>query len=140
MTRADGRWTSLEAHGVYDHKSAAGAAYRAVLRAEVRERLRWVWWRTVGRGLFEIDGVPAPVLREFSRRRVEIEERARELTGVAASQLSRDRLQGIALATRKAKEYGVDGARWQQEARARAAEHGLGLWNSTGSRDLSHES
>jgi len=66
------------------------------------------------------------VLREFSRRRVEIEERARELTGVAASSLSRERLQGIALATRKAKEYGVDGARWQEEARARAAEHGLG--------------
>ncbi len=40
--------------------------------------------------------------------------------------LSRERLQGIALATRKAKEYGVDGARWQQEARARAGEHGLG--------------
>lgn len=96
-----------------------------MLRAEVRERLAWVWWRTVGRGLFEIEGVPSAVLREFSRRRVEIEERARELTGVAASQLSRDRLQGIALATRKAKEYGVDGARWQQEARARAAEHGL---------------
>ena len=127
MTRADGRWTSLEAHGLYEHKSAAGAVYRAVLRAEVRERLPWVWWRTVGRGLFEIEGVPAAVLREFSRRRVEIEERARELTGVAASQLSRDRLQGIALATRKAKEYGVDGARWQQEARARAAEHGLGF-------------
>jgi len=108
---------------VYDHKSAAGAAYRAVLRAEVRERLRWVWWRTVGRGLFEIDGVPAPVLREFSRRRVEIEERARELTGVAASQLSRDRLQGIALATRKAKEYGVDAERWQQEAQALIEAH-----------------
>ena len=126
MTRADGRWTSLEAHGLYEHKSAAGAVYRAVLRAEVRERLPWVCWRTVGRGLFEIESVPADVLREFSRRRVEIEERARELTGVAASQLSRDRLQGIALATRKAKEYGVDGACWQREARARAAEHGLG--------------
>lgn len=126
MTRADGRWTSLEAHGLYEHKSAGGAVYRAVLRAEVRERLPWVWWRTSGRGLFEIEGVPSSVLREFSRRRVEIEERARELTGVAASQLSRDRLQGIALVTRKAKEYGVDGARWQQEARARAAEHGLG--------------
>jgi hypothetical protein len=60
------------------------------------------------------------VLREFSRRRVEIEERARELTGVAAAKLSRDRLQGIALATRKAKAYDVDGARWQQEARAQA--------------------
>jgi hypothetical protein len=70
--------------------------------------------------------VPTSVLREFSRRRIEIEERARELTGVAASSLSRERLQGIALATRKAKEYGVDGPRWQQEARARAAEHGLG--------------
>ena len=126
MTRADGRWTSLEAHGLYEHKSAAGAVYRAVLRAEVRERLPWVWWRTAGRGLFEIEAVPSGVLQEFSRRRVEIEERARELTGMAASQLSRDRLQGIALATRKAKEYGVDGARWQQEARARAAEHGLG--------------
>lgn len=100
--------------------------YRAVLRAEARERLPWVWWRQVGRGLFEIEGVPERVLREFSRRRVEIEQRAFELTGVAASKLSRERLQGIALATRKAKEYGVDGARWRQEAQARAAEHGLG--------------
>jgi conjugative relaxase-like TrwC/TraI family protein len=125
MTRAEGRWTSLEAHGLYEHKSAAGAVYRAVLRAEVRQRLAWVWWRTTSRGLFEIDGVPQAVLREFSRRRVEIEERARELTGVAASSLSRERLQGIALATRKAKAHVVDGARWQEEARARAAEHGL---------------
>jgi conjugative relaxase-like TrwC/TraI family protein len=126
MTRAEGRWTSLEAHGIYEHKSAGGAVYRAVLRAEVRQRLPWVSWRRTGRGLFEIDGVPAALLREFSRRRIEIEERARELTGVSASSLSRERLQGIALATRKAKECEVDGARWQQEARARAAEHGLG--------------
>jgi conjugative relaxase-like TrwC/TraI family protein len=125
MTRAEDRWTSLEGHALYEHKSAGGAVYRAVLRAEVRERLPWVWWRQVGRGLFEIDGVPAAVLREFSRRRVEIEERAMQLTGVAARQLSRERLQGIALATRKAKEYGVDGARWREEAKARAAEHGL---------------
>jgi conjugative relaxase-like TrwC/TraI family protein len=80
MTRAEGRWTSLEAHRLYEHKSAAGALYRAVLRAEVRERLPWVWWRSTGRGLFEIEGVPDAVLREFSRRRVEIEEHARELT------------------------------------------------------------
>jgi conjugative relaxase-like TrwC/TraI family protein len=126
MTKAEGRWTTLEAHSLYEHKSAAGAVYRAVLRGEVRERLPWVWWRQVGRGLFEIEGVPNAVLREFSRRRVEIEERAMALTGVEASKLGRERLQGIALATRKAKEYGVDGARWRAEARARAAEHGLG--------------
>jgi hypothetical protein len=35
-------------------------------------------------------------------------------------------MQGIALATRKAKSYGVNGASWREEARARAAEHGLG--------------
>jgi hypothetical protein len=76
--------------------------------------------------LFEIEGVRHAVLCEFSRRRVEIEQRAFELTGAVASRLSRERLQGIALATRKVKEYGVDGARWRQEAIARAAEHGLG--------------
>ncbi len=126
MTSAEGRWTSLEGHALYEHKLAAGAVYRAVLRAEVGKALPWVAWRPVGRGLFEIVGVPAVVLREFSRRRVEIEERALELTGAPASGLSRERLEGIALATRRAKEYAVDGARWQEEARARAAEHGLG--------------
>ena len=110
MTRAEGRWTSLEAHGLYEHKSAGGAVYRAVLRAEVRERLPWVSWHETTRGLFEIDGVPAGALREFSRRRVEIEERAEQLTGVTASELSRERRQGIALATRMAKTYGVDGS------------------------------
>jgi hypothetical protein len=35
----EGRWTSLEAQGLYEHKSAARALYRAVLRGEVRERL-----------------------------------------------------------------------------------------------------
>jgi conjugative relaxase-like TrwC/TraI family protein len=126
MTRAEGRWTSLEGHAIYEHKLAAGAVYRAVLRAEVREQFPWVRWGPAGRGLLEIDGVPDAVLREFSRRRVEIEQRARELTGVGASGLSRERLQGIALATRRAKEYGVDGARWREEARARAGEHGFG--------------
>ncbi len=42
LTRADGRFTSLDAHALYEHKSAAGAVYRAVLRAEVREQLPWV--------------------------------------------------------------------------------------------------
>jgi conjugative relaxase-like TrwC/TraI family protein len=126
MTRALGRYTALEGRSLYEHKSTAGALYRAVLRAEVRERLPWITWRSSGRGLFEIEGVPDVVLQEFSRRRIEIEQRARELTGVGASGLSRERLQGIAHATRRAKEYGVDGARWREEARARAAEHGFG--------------
>jgi conjugative relaxase-like TrwC/TraI family protein len=126
LTRADGRYTALDARALYEHKSAGGAVYRAVLRGEVRERLPWVSWRQAGRGLFEIDGVEEQALRHFSRRRVEIEERAAELVGAVAGELSRERMQGIALATRKAKSYGIDGGTWREEARARPAEHGLG--------------
>ena len=126
LTRADGRFTALDARALYEHKSAGGAVYRAVLRAEVRERLQWVSWRQTGRGLFEIDGVEEQVLRHFSRRRMEIEARAAELVGAVAGELSRERMQGIALATRQAKSYGIDGGTWREEAKARAAEHGLG--------------
>jgi conjugative relaxase-like TrwC/TraI family protein len=126
LTRAEGCYTALDARALYEHKFAGGAMYRAVLRAEVRERLPWVSWRPSGRGLFEIDGVSEDVLRHFSQRRVEIEERAAELVGVGAGGLSRDRMQAIATATRRAKRYGVDGGAWCDQARARAAEHGFG--------------
>lgn len=125
MTRAIGKYTTLDAHALYEHKSAAGAFYRAVLRGEVRERLPWVSWRQTGRGLFEIAGIPEPVLRHFSQRRAEIEQRARELVGVGA-ELSREVMQGIALATRRTKEYGVNGSTWGERSEARAAEHGFG--------------
>ena len=126
LTAAEGRYTALDAHAIYEHKSAAGAVYRAVLRAVARERLPWVRWREVNRGLFEVDGVSDSVLRHFSQRRVEIEERAAELTTAGAASLSREQMQGIALATRRAKQYGVDGGGWREQARARAAEQGLG--------------
>jgi conjugative relaxase-like TrwC/TraI family protein len=127
LTRAEGRYTALDARALYEHKAAGGAVYRLVLREQVRARLPWAVWHPVGRGLFELDGVPGAVLRHFSQRRVEIEERALELVGASAGQgLSRERMQGIALATRRAKTYGVDGGSWREEARARAAEHGLG--------------
>jgi conjugative relaxase-like TrwC/TraI family protein len=125
MTLADGRFTALDAHAIYEHKSAGGTVYRAVLREELRRRLPWVKWRTAGRGLFEIDGIPEPVLRHFSQRRVEIEEQALALVG-ADGELSRERMQGIALATRRAKQYVFDGGSWREQARARASEHGFG--------------
>ena len=125
LTAADGRFTALDARGLFVHKSAAGAVYRGVLRAEVRRRLPWVSWSRTTRGLFEIDGVPAGVLRHFSQRRVEIEQRAAELVGAARS-LSRDAMQTIALATRRPKPAGLDGELWRQDARARAGEHGFG--------------
>lgn len=139
MTRAAGRYTALDARAIYEHKSAAGAVYRAVLRTEARARLPWLAWRAAGRGLFELDGVSDHVLRHFSQRRVEIEQRAAELAGVAAGgELSRERMQGIALATRKAKTYGVDDTTWREAIQARAAEQGLGRTELAALRDRHH--
>lgn len=126
LTRAGGKFTALDAHALYQHKSPAGAVYGAALRAEVRERLPRVAWERVGRGLFEIDGMH-DALRHFSQRRAEIEERAAELVGAGhAGSLSRERMQGIALATRRPKQHdAVHGQRWRDDARARSAEHGF---------------
>jgi TrwC relaxase len=76
-------------------------------------------------GLFEVDAVPEFVVRHFSQRRVEIENRATELVAAATGGvLSRERMQGIALATRRPKDYAVDGVGWREQARARAADTG----------------
>jgi conjugative relaxase-like TrwC/TraI family protein len=125
LTHAGGKFTA-DAHALYQHKSAAGAVYRAALRAEVRE-LPWVSWERVSRGLFEIDGTH-DALRHFSQRRAEIEERAAELVGAGhVGSLSRERMQGIALATRRPKQHdAVHGQRWRDDARPRSAEHGFG--------------
>ncbi len=60
-------------------------------------------------------------------------QRAVELVGAeAARSLSREQMQGIALATRRPKARSrVGGAQWREDARARSAEHGFGpdeLW------------
>jgi conjugative relaxase-like TrwC/TraI family protein len=122
---ADGRWTALDATPIYQHAKAAGFVYQVHLRAAVRERLPWVRWGPVRKGMAEIEQVAADVLREFSTRRRQIEERERELvaSGVDVRRAGRE---AIAHDTRERKRYGIDTAPWQELVRARAAEHGLG--------------
>ena len=120
----DGRWTALDGTPIYQHAKAAGFLYQAHLRAAVRERLPWVLWGPVRNGMAEIEPVAPAVLREFSTRRRQIEEREREL--VAAGVEVGDGREAIAHATRVRKRYGVDTTPWQEVVRARAAEHGLG--------------
>ena len=76
---ADGRWTALDGTPIYQHAKAAGFLYQAHLRAAVRERLPWVRWGPVRNGMAEIEQIAPEVLREFSTRRRQIEERQREL-------------------------------------------------------------
>jgi conjugative relaxase-like TrwC/TraI family protein len=121
----DGRWTALDATPIYQHAKAAGYLYQAHLRAEVRERLPWVRWGPLRNGMAEIEQLSPAVLREFSTRRRQIEERERELVaaGVEVGDSGRE---AIAHDTRGRKRYGIDTAPWRDVVRARAAEHGLG--------------
>jgi conjugative relaxase-like TrwC/TraI family protein len=121
----DGRWTALDGTPIYQHAKAAGYLYQAHLRAAVRERLPWVRWGPVRNGMAEIEQIAPAVLREFSTRRRQIEERERELVA-AGVEVGDGGREAIAHATRVRKRYGVDTAPWQEVVRARAAEHGLG--------------
>jgi conjugative relaxase-like TrwC/TraI family protein len=121
----DGRWTALDGTPIYQHAKAAGYLYQAHLRAAVRERVPWVRWGAVRNGMAEIEQVAAGVLREFSARRRQIEERERELV-TAGVEVGDGGREAIAHATRGRKRYGIDTAPWREVVRARAAEHGLG--------------
>ena len=122
---ADGRWTALDATPIYQHAKAAGYLYQAHLRAAVRERVRWVRWGPVRNGMAEIEQLAPGVLREFSTRRRQIEERERVLVA-AGVEVGDGGREAIAHATRGRKRYGIDTAPWRDVVRARAAEHGLG--------------
>ena len=122
MTRADGRWTTLDGKALYAHLKTASALYHAELRAEMTRRLG-VEWEAVAPGKLaaEIRGVPRAVLRDQSRRHHEIVQRMedrRESSPRAA--------QAAALDTRKAKDYDVDRRDVALELRTRIAEKGLG--------------
>ena len=121
----DGRWTALDGTPIYQHARAAGFLYQAHLRAAVRERLPWVRWGPVRNGMAEIEQIFPEVLREFSTRRRQIEERQRELVS-AGVEVRRAGREAIAHDTRERKRCGVDTAPWREGVRARAAEHGLG--------------
>jgi hypothetical protein len=55
----------------FDLTFSAPKSVSVLLRSVTRP-----WRQAISRGLFEIEGAAAPVLRDFSRRRIEIEERA----------------------------------------------------------------
>lgn len=117
----DGRWTALDGRHLFRHAKTAGFLYQAHLRAEVVERLG-LEWGPVTKGAAELTAVEPEVLSEFSRRRHEM-LRAAEAAGI--EDLASARGEYIALESRDPKTYDEDSTRWRENARARAAEHGL---------------
>lgn len=74
MTRGpDDRWSALFTTKLYGHGRTAGFVYQSVLRHELASRLG-VSFEPAVNGAGEIVGIPMPVRRAFSRRRVAIEK------------------------------------------------------------------
>jgi conjugative relaxase-like TrwC/TraI family protein len=70
----DGRWSAPNGTMLYANAKSSGYVYQALLRGELTRRLGVVWG-PVHNGAADLVGTSAEVLRAFSRRRVEIEER-----------------------------------------------------------------
>jgi conjugative relaxase-like TrwC/TraI family protein len=70
---ADGRWTGIDSRGVFAHAPAAGELYDAELRRRLSTALG-VGWSIRASGHYEVRGVDAAVIGEFSGRRAEIDE------------------------------------------------------------------
>jgi len=121
LTRtAEGRWQAIDGRPIYDHAHAAGYLYQAHLRHTLTTRLG-VRFGAVRNGYAEVDGVPREVVKAFSKRRDEIEE------VVAESGYTSARAHQVAtLATRKAKDYGVDTLTLEGQWRDEAAALGFG--------------
>ena len=112
-----GRWSSIDSRVIYRHKMAAGAVYRAELRRATAEL--GMWWRPAdGRGLSELAGLPPSLLRQFSKRRLEIEAALAQRggTGPKAGDIA-------TLATRSTK-VDIEFAEAQHAWRRQAAAHG----------------
>jgi conjugative relaxase-like TrwC/TraI family protein len=115
LTRtAEGRWQAIDGRPIYDHAHAAGYLYQAHLRHLLTKTLGIEFGR-VHNGYAEVEGVPRAVIKAFSKRRDEIEEVIAE-SGYTSARAH----QAATLATRKAKDHGIDAVAledaWRQEA------------------------
>jgi conjugative relaxase-like TrwC/TraI family protein len=95
---------TLDARGLYQHAQAASALATAEMRYQLTRSLGIRWRPGRSRG-WEIAGIPDPVLREFSRRRCEIEDALRELEDAIGHNPNLRELDRIVLKTRPAKQH-----------------------------------
>src|SRR5918996_1137363 len=95
---------TLDARGLYQHAQASSALATAEMRYQLTRSLG-VRWRPGRSGGWEIAGIPDPVLREFSRRRREIDDALRELEDAIGHNPNLHELDRIVLKTRPAKQH-----------------------------------
>lgn len=114
---------AIDARHLYWHAQEASALATAEMRRRLSETLG-VRWRPSSHGGWEIDGIDRDVVREFSRRRGEIDDAIAELEEAIGRRTSLDEVQAIITSTRPDKTH-VD-----------ARELVEGWWRRAGSRGL----
>ena len=124
---ADRTWRTIDGHEVYHHKKAAGTLYQAALRAELTSRLGVAFDEPNRHGQAGVAGVPAELIRLWSKRTAAIDTDAEQVIGRFEDELGRslsaaERARVIktsVLATRPTKthaEPGVLRERWAGDA------------------------
>jgi conjugative relaxase-like TrwC/TraI family protein len=120
---ADGTHRALDARALYRHAHAASALATAEMRHQLSTQLG-VRWRPGRKGGWEVDGITNTVVREFSKRRNEIDDALVELEAEIGRGAHPREIEHIVLRTRPAKNHTLADdlvASW----RDRAARHGL---------------
>jgi conjugative relaxase-like TrwC/TraI family protein len=131
---SDGRWLAIDGRELYEVQKAAGMLYKAALRVELSVRLGVSWAEVDPDGGAEIVGVPEPLIRLFSKRRVQVEAVAARLVGEREALLGRsltgderaETYQRAAYQTRASKtEGGLTTSGLRHRWRAEAASDGM---------------
>ncbi|MCA1832899.1 MAG: relaxase domain-containing protein [Actinobacteria bacterium] len=117
---AEGRWQAVEGRALYEHARSGGFLYQSHLRHALTAGLG-LRWTEVSKGSAEVEGVPRPVIRAFSKRRDEIEDLVAE-SGWTSPRAH----QAAALASRAPKDHLADAATLEDGWRAEAAALGFG--------------
>lgn len=125
----DGRWSTLDARGLFAHARAAGALYDAAVRLETTERTGAAWAHRTSGG-YELASVDPTLVGLFSSRQAEIRSLVAE-RGAARSARARSMAWA---ATRDDKTVVRTAqalrARWAAMARDAGSDAGMNGWGS----------
>lgn len=116
----DATWRAIDGEALLKHhRLAAGYLYQVQLRHELSQRLG-VRWREPRKGMAELRGIAADVLREFSTRRAQVLDYLTD-RGTAGFYAAT-----VAQVETRIRKQELDLPRLREDWRARAAEHGFG--------------
>jgi conjugative relaxase-like TrwC/TraI family protein len=114
----DGRWTAVDGRDLYRHRLAADAIYRATYQRELTRTLVVEWTAADRHGNRELDGMPAELVRSFSKRTGQIDAELDRLTADGRERTPR-LVKWAVQATRKPKQHEAPDTlydRWRAEA------------------------